>query len=174
MEKGRVNWNAIRAEYIGGATSYRQLSQKYGVSKDAVARRAKAENWQSAAEEARDKVRAKSIQKTAEISSNNAVIAARIQEKLLRKIEAEIDAMVDGQGSEWRERSMEMQSIEDAEGETIAKVPRTVTTVRRIRDLTAAYKDLTADMPKATGEDKNAPVIELLKKLDAECGIGEA
>jgi DnaJ like chaperone protein len=31
IEKGNVNvdWNAIRAEYIGGGTSYRKLAKKY-------------------------------------------------------------------------------------------------------------------------------------------------
>lgn len=38
----------------------------------------------------------------------------------------------------------------------------------RIRDLTAAYKDLTEDI-KGVTTDKNAPIYELLRKLDGEC-----
>ena len=44
------------------------------------------------------------------------------------------------------------------------------TAIFRLRDLTAAYKDLTEDMPKGD-ENKNAPIYELLDKLDGECGV---
>ena len=51
-----------------------------------------------------------------------------------------------------------------------AECKQGVTDVIRFRDLTAAYKDLTEDLPKADG-DKNAPVYELLKRLDGECDV---
>ena len=44
------------------------------------------------------------------------------------------------------------------------------TAIFRLRDLTAAYKDLTEDMPKIE-ENKNAPIYELLEKLDGECNV---
>ena len=44
------------------------------------------------------------------------------------------------------------------------------TAIFRLRDLTAAYKDLTEDMPKVEG-DKNGPIYELLDKLDGECNV---
>ena len=44
------------------------------------------------------------------------------------------------------------------------------TVVFRIRDLTAAYKDLAGDVT-AAGADANAPVVELLRRLDGECGV---
>lgn len=31
-ETKRIDWNAIRAEYIGGGISQRKLAKKYGVS----------------------------------------------------------------------------------------------------------------------------------------------
>lgn len=40
-----VDWMKLRAEYLKGGTSYRQLSAKYNVPLKTLARRAKAEEW---------------------------------------------------------------------------------------------------------------------------------
>lgn len=40
-----VDWKKLRAEYLKGGTSYRQLSAKYNVPLKTLARRAKAEEW---------------------------------------------------------------------------------------------------------------------------------
>ena len=40
-----VDWKKLRAEYLKGGTSYRQLSAKYNVPLKTLARRAKAEAW---------------------------------------------------------------------------------------------------------------------------------
>lgn len=156
MEKGRIDWNAIRAEYIGGGISQRKLAEKYRVSRYSIQKRATAERWTEKRGEAQAVYTEKAIQKSADIASENAAIAGRIKEKLLRKIEAELDAMTDGEGSEWRESVTSYQDMIDQEGETVGKIPRTTTTVRRIRDLTAAWKDLTADMPGADPREDSA------------------
>ena len=41
------------------------------------------------------------------------------------------------------------------------------TAIFRVRDLTAAFADLTKDIPLSEG-DKNAPIYELLRRLDEE------
>ena len=147
----RIDWNAIRAEYIGGGVSYRKLADKYGISKDIVARKADAEHWQKDRATVRDKAATKVIQRAAEAAADNATIAADFKKRLL----------------------LRLQRIEE-------KYPYDATEVRthegkntvtwHIRDLTAAYKDLTEDMPK-TGEDKNAPIYELLERLERECDV---
>lgn len=40
-----MDWNSIKTEYITTKTSYRRLSEKYGLSAAAIAKRAGAENW---------------------------------------------------------------------------------------------------------------------------------
>lgn len=154
---GNVDWNVLRAEYIGGGTSYRKLAKKYGVSVNTLSPIATAEGWPKLRQEAQDKATARTIQKTADIAADNATIAARIRTKLLRKLEKEIDALPDMIGSETRNSVTENEFSQD--GRRIQKVKEAAKSFR-LRDLAAAYKDLTADMVQ-TEESGN----ELLQSL---------
>jgi hypothetical protein len=140
---GNIDWNVLRAEYIGGGTSYRKLAKKYGVSVNTLSPIATAEGWPKLRQEAQDKATARTIQKTADIAADNATIAARIRAKLLRKLEREIDALPDMIGSETRNSVTENEFSQD--GRKIQKVKEAAKSFR-LRDLAAAYKDLTADM----------------------------
>lgn len=137
-----VDWERIRAEYIAGSASFRDLAQKYGVTKDAIGRRAKQENWVKQRDKTATKVRQKTeekiVAKQADAAADNAAIAQRIRAKLLKKLEAEIDGLPDVMGSE---TAKEMSRIDRATGKRVAEYKRW-----KLRDLAAAYKDLTADM----------------------------
>lgn len=139
----RIDWNAIRLEYIGGKASYRSLAEKYGVSKDMIARRAKNEKWKRDRATASDKAATLIIQKTARAVADNATLAADIKRRLLLRIQR-IEAQFPQDATEIREDH----------GQTIY----------RLRDLTAALKDLTGDMPKGEGPDVEdlSPLVELL------------
>lgn len=145
----RIDWNAIRAEYIGGGISQRKLAKKYGVSDTTLMKKANAEGWHKLREKAESKSTAQAQQKTAEAAADNAVIAADIKKRLLMRL-SRIEQKYPLDATEVRTR----------QGNSTA--------VYRIRDLTAAYKDLTEDMPKNPG-DKNAPIYDLLRRLDDEC-----
>ena len=67
---GSIDWNAIRAEYIGGGTSYRKLAKKYGVSINVLSPRATVEGWVGMRKEAETKATAKALQKTADIAAD--------------------------------------------------------------------------------------------------------
>ena len=154
---GSIDWNAIRAEYIGGGTSYRKLAKKYGVSINVLSPRATVEGWVGMRKEAETKATAKALQKTADIAADNATIAARIRTKLLRKLEREIDALPDMIGSETRNSVTENEFSQD--GRRIQKVKEAAKSFK-LRDLAAAYKDLTSDLVQ-TEESGN----ELLQSL---------
>lgn len=154
---GSIDWNAIRAEYIGGGTSYRKLAKKYGVSINVLSPRATVEGWVGMRKEAETKATAKALQKTADIAADNATIAARIRTKLLRKLEREIDALPDMIGSETRNSVTENEFSQD--GRRIQKVKEAAKSFK-LRDLAAAYKDLTSDLVQ-TEEAGN----ELLQSL---------
>jgi hypothetical protein len=154
---GNIDWNVLRAEYIGGGTSYRKLARKYGISVNTLSPIATAEGWPKLRQEAQDKATAKTIQKTASIAADNATIAARIRTKLLQKLEKEIDALPDMVGSETRNSVTENEFSKD--GRRIQKVKEAAKSFK-LRDLAAAYKDLTADMIQ-TEESGN----ELLQSL---------
>lgn len=150
-KNARPDWNAIRAEYIGGATSYRKLAEKYQVSFTVLKTRAKKEDWPGLRTQAEHKAATEATQKTAEAAANNATLAEDIKHKLLLRLK----------------RIEEKYPLDATEVRT--RVGNN-TAIYRIRDLTAAYKELTDDLPKAE-TDKNAPIYELLRKLDGECDV---
>ena len=73
-----ANWTKIRNEYINGNISYRKLAEKHGVSMSTLQDRAKKEQWHKKRTNQRDKIDAKTLQKTAEI------LAQKEAERLLR------------------------------------------------------------------------------------------
>lgn len=57
-----ADWRKIRAEYIRGGISHRELAEKYGISRQVISERASKEKWK----ELRDKNLAKTCEKIAE------------------------------------------------------------------------------------------------------------
>ena len=150
-EKKRINWNEIRAEFISGV-SYGILSKKYHVSKSTIHKHAQDGDWRTLRTEAANQARTLSVQRTAEAAADNAALAASIKRQgleILAKLFADFAKI---NATEHRESS------------------QGVTDVKRLRDLTAAYKDLTEGLTE-TGPDKNAPIYDLLRKLDGECDV---
>ena len=162
---GSIDWNAIRAEYIGGGTSYRKLAKKYGVSINVLSPRATVEGWVAMRKEAETKATAKALQKTADIAADNATIAARIRTKLLRKLEKEIDALPDMIGSETRNSVTENEFSQD--GRRIQKVKEAAKSFK-LRDLAAAYKDLTSDLVQT--EESGNELLQSLLDLERRAG----
>lgn len=150
-ETKRIDWNAIRAEYIGGGISQRKLADKHGIPVDKLLKIANREHWKDDREKASNKAAMKAQQKTAVAAADNAVIAADLKKRLLLRL------------SRMEQKyPFDATEIRTHEGKN--------TVIFKIRDLTAAYKDLTEDMPKGEG-DRNAPIFELLRKLDGECDV---
>lgn len=150
-ETKRIDWNALRAEYIGGGISQRKLAAKHGIPVDKLLKIANREHWKDDREKASNKAAMRAQQKTADAASDNAVIAADIKKALLLRLQR-IE----------QKYPFDATEIRTHEGKS--------TVTFRIRDLTAAYKDLTEDMPKGEG-NKNAPIFDLLRKLDGECDV---
>ena len=80
-------------------------------------------------------------QKAANAAADNAAIAERIRQKLLKRIEREIDSMPESIGTEMYNNIENMTY----EGKKLTKKTYGGKSYR-IRDLTAAYRDLTAGM----------------------------
>ena len=147
----RVNWHKIRAEYINGV-SQRGLAEKYGLSRTIIADHCKRGNWSEAREKAKAEITQNIIQKTAEKVADNATLAADIRRKGLLILDRLFDDYMNVTATEHRE---------SVAGKT---------DIKRLRDLTNAYRDLTVDIT-SNDMDKNAPVYELLRRLDNECGV---
>ena len=114
-------------------------------------KKANAQGWNKLRREADSKSAEKAQQKTANAKASNATLAADIKTRLLLRL-----------------KRIEEKYPLDAT-EVRARVDNK-TVIFRLRDLTAAYKDLTEDIA-GSPQDKNAPIYELLKRLDDECGI---
>ena len=120
--------------------------------------KANREHWK----QDRDKVISKTIarvqQKTADAATQNAAIAERIRMKLLRRVEKEIDALPEYIGTEMASDITNMTY--DEKGKRLVK--RTSGGKNyKLRDLTAAYRDLTADMQK----EENTDALERLDQM---------
>ena len=146
----RIDWNAIKSEYIGGA-SYGTLSKRHGLTKSTIFKKSKKEGWDDLRKRTANAVETATIERTAEAAADNATIAQDLKKKLLLRLKR-IEEKYPLDATEVRTRN----------GNSTA--------IFRIRDLAAAYKDLTEDLPKIEG-DKNAPIYELLRKLDGECDV---
>ena len=128
-------------------------------------RKANSEEWAKLREQARNKSVIKAEQKVASVVSENAVIAARIKAKLLRQLEKEIDVLPDSIGSETRKTIVDNKfgDGKDKKSAVYGQVVHSEELSRsyKLRDLTAAYKDLTADMPKENSADNVRIVIDV-------------
>lgn len=167
---GKPDWNAIRNEYICGTISQRQLAEKYGLSVAYLVKKAHKEEWKQARDSAVKKGIEKGQQKAADVIADNATIAARIKTKLLRKLEREIDALPDLIGSESRSSVIENEYLENQKGKPVGAKPmksKEVSKAYKLRDLTAAYKDLTSDMQMT--ENVANPLLQSLYELERRC-----
>ena len=92
-----VDWLKIKNDYINGGGSYRQLSQKHGVSLRTLAKHASDEGWQEEKERHCNNIATSLQQKTAEkvseALSDEAAAKVRIRGKLIRMAENWIDKM---------------------------------------------------------------------------------
>ena len=163
-----VNWVQIKAEYIAG-TCQRVLAEKYGVSRSAISNRSRLEKWTQQREKTKAKIEQevskKIVEKTADAAAENAAIAARIKAKLLKRLEKEIDALPKKIGSEYQ--SSETKNEYKMELLTKAK---TSALKYKMKDLTAAYKDLTEDMTAAVTQTND--LLQSLMDLERKAESG--
>ena len=105
------------------------------------------EKWTDERKAAEAAITQSVIRKTAEKAADNATIAADIKRKLLVRLNGMVDAFPDVAATEVRDLNKEYQRI------------------YKLRDLAAAYKDLTADMVTAENADIEdlTPLMELLR-----------
>lgn len=146
----RLDWHKIRAEYVTGV-SQRKLAEKYHVSRNVIAWHCRREKWTEQREAARAEVIQSCIQKTADIAAENAVRAQRIKTRLLDQIEGLLD-------------KIQLAATEERAYDPGGNLKE----INRIRDLTAAYKDLTGDMPQpSAGEETLQQAREILGGINS-------
>ena len=148
----RVDWNAIRAEYIGGGISQRKLAEKHGVSADVLMQKANREKWKKDRDKTLSKATARIQQKSADAIADNATLAQDFRKRLLLRL-LRIEAKYPFDATE----------IRTHEGKS--------TVTFRIRDLTAAYKDLTEDLTMSEGATNE--LLQSLLALERRAGLSD-
>jgi hypothetical protein len=137
-EKKRIDWNAIRAEYIGGL-SIRKIVDKYGVSFSTVKQRSKREGWEQKRQEAYHRISTEVPQRTADAvidaTVENATRAERCRGILYELIEM---------------KAADMRASGDIRS-------------NEIKHLSGALKDLQTDEPKQVDIEDLSPLVDLLK-----------
>lgn len=145
----RIDWNAVKADYIGGDISQRDLAAKYGIPVGTLLKRANKEGWAQARERAGNDAVTKAVERTAEAAADNATLAEDFKRKMLLRL-MRVEAKF----------PMDATEIRTRKGDSTATF--------KLTDLTRAYRDLTDDMPKATsGEDALAHAREILGGVDS-------
>ena len=86
-----ADWQAIKTEYITTDTSYRKLSQKYGIGYQAICHRSKEEGWIAMREQHMNNTTTKTLEKISQQEANRAAKIHSVADKLLQKIEAMVD-----------------------------------------------------------------------------------
>lgn len=162
-----ADWNAIRAEYIGGGISTRKLAAKYDVSYPTLKDRSVSEGWVKLREQAKSESIALSSRKIAEAQSNNAALAANIRTMLLEQLALEVAnvrKIQEGIGSETSETEVNNEFAKDKNGKIVGRVPARTTErkiTRKLKELTSAYKDLTGDMNLDGNSDQVRIIIDV-------------
>lgn len=160
------DWNTIKAEYIGGGISQRDLAKKHNVSFNTLKVRANKEKWNDLREQAYNMVTPQAQQKIASAASDNAAIAQRIKQKLLKRLEKEIDELPEHLGSETYSEVV----AKDKKGNRTTKGRR-----YRLNDLAQSYKTLVGDLPEIDLMDnvEDDPLTKSLKEFAEGLESGE-
>lgn len=86
-----VDWLRIKSEYVNGGVSYRELSEKYGVSQSAIRKKAAAEKWTGTKTEQLHKIgttaEQKTVDKISDALSDEAAAKVRIKASMMRLAE---------------------------------------------------------------------------------------
>ena len=146
IDKAKPDWNRIRTEYQTGTASLRDLSKKYGVPWSTLRARAYREKWGEGRKNAQTKIEQKVVKEAEKKAADNATLAADIKRKGLLILDRMMDEFETVKGTEHRDYT-----------------GRNLTDIKRLRDLTAAYKDLTDDMAKP--ETEGNPILNSLFRL---------
>lgn len=132
-----IDWKTIKTEYITDpTTSYRTLSEKYGVSYMSITKRAGSEGWVAARKKHAEKVISKTLDKNAREESKRLARMQRSADKMSGVIENIF------KDTDQFYRHIVTEGTGMGESRTECRVMEKVDT-KAIKDLTSAMKDLT-------------------------------
>lgn len=110
-----ADWNRIKTEYITTDTSYRELSQKYGVHYTNIAKRAKKEDWQQLRQQQTNTTQTKMIQAVERRKVDRATKLLDVSDLLLQKVRERVEALdaIEMGSQEFRHLSATIKDIKE-------------------------------------------------------------
>jgi transposase-like protein len=87
-----VDWNKIKAEYIAGKGSYRELAEKFGVSFNTLKTHAVEEGWHKLRQQANEKATTKIVEDEANRQAQRMKRLLAVSDKLLVAVEKAVDS----------------------------------------------------------------------------------
>lgn len=87
------DWNRIKAAYISGGKSLRELSEEYGVSFSTIQKKSMEEKWGELRKKSRRKEEEKILESVSSKNAKNAVNIISVADKLLGKMSELMDAV---------------------------------------------------------------------------------
>ena len=88
-----TDWNAIKAEYIRGGTSYRKLAVKFGVSFNTLKTVAIREKWTDLRQQTSNNATTKIVEKIGGQQASRSAKLIDVADKLLDKLSSTIESM---------------------------------------------------------------------------------
>ena len=110
-----ADWNRIKTEYITTDTSYRELSQKYGVHYTNIAKRAKKEDWQQLRQQQTNTTQTKMIQAVERRKVDRATKLLDVSDMLLQKVRERVEALdaIEMGSQEFRHLSATLKDLKE-------------------------------------------------------------
>ena len=110
-----ADWNRIKTEYITTDTSYRELSQKYGVHYTNIAKRAKKEDWQQLRQQQTNTTQTKMIQAVERRKVDRATKLLDVSDLLLQKVRERVEALdaIEMGSQEFRHLSATLKDLKE-------------------------------------------------------------
>lgn len=110
-----ADWQKIKTEYITTDTSYRELSQKYGVHYTNIAKRAKKEDWQQLRQQQTNTTQTKMIQAVERRKVDRATKLLDVSDLLLQKVRERVEALdvLESGSQEFRHLSATIKDLKE-------------------------------------------------------------
>ena len=153
-----ADWKKIKAEYIKGGISYRELAKKHGVSPTTLTKTAIREGWHSARHQADIDGTSKVIdavsKKSAEIDSTY----YRLVDKLMKKVEDTIDGVDVWSVTGLKDMSVTLKNLKECKG---------IRSESDMREQEARIKKLEREAQIGADEDDEGTGVLMLPEADA-------
>lgn len=111
-----VDWKKIKAEYVAGGVSYRELCQKHGVSESNMRKRAAKEQWTELRNSVDTKNEQLLVDKVAEATVSIDEKYYKLVDKLMSKAEQVIEDMPIWQPSNLKEMATALKYLKECKG----------------------------------------------------------